>query len=415
MPQPRITIPSSIPLPTSLLAHAGFVLTGVVTTMLGPLLPALKDKWDLTDSQAGYLFTAQFATSVVATFLLTLFVRRIGYVRMLASSYLLMALGVGGLAANSWSGGVVAVSAWGFALGLALPGTNLMISETAGPRRASALNILNFVWCTGAVACPLVVMLVVQDNHTGPPGLGLAAMLAIVGVGLWRKGGSVEPSAVVLATAALPIDGVAAAPDSAPNGSPVGRRIWHGPFAYLIAALIFLYVGLENSISGWIGAYTKRTNVEMAAFYSLPQAFFWAALMTGRLVAPLWLRRLSEEWLVLATIIVSMAGATCLLATTQTVGLLGGAVLAGAGFAAIYPTTIAVLMKYFGEGTGARAAPVFAMGGLGGAVIPSLVGAVSDHFGSLRAGLVVPLAVAVTMMILQLVIMIMLVRSSRAG
>src|SRR5262249_2382974 len=158
-----------------------------VTTMLGPLLPTLKARWELSDTQAGYLFTAQFAASVVSTLMLPAFVRRIGYVRILALGYLLMAMGVAGLAAESGTAGIVAVSVWGLALGIVQPGTNLLISETAGPRRAAALNILNFVWCTGAVACPLLVPLTVRDNRTALPGMILGGLLALVGAALWRS------------------------------------------------------------------------------------------------------------------------------------------------------------------------------------------------------------------------------------
>src|SRR5256885_14980523 len=47
------------------LLHAGFVLTGVVNTMVGPLLPVLSARWALNDAHAGYLFTAQFSGSML--------------------------------------------------------------------------------------------------------------------------------------------------------------------------------------------------------------------------------------------------------------------------------------------------------------------------------------------------------------
>jgi len=425
MPQAHASFPSTVTRQVSILAHTGFALTGIVTTMLGPLLPALKARWILTDAQAGYLFTAQFAASVVSTMLLTTIIRRLGFLRTLALSYLLLALGVAGVGANSWALGLAAVSVYGFALGLAMPATNLLISETRGARRAAALNILNFIWCIGAVACPLLVMIVVRDNRTAAPMLGLGATLAAVGAWLWRAIAQADPRRVgsdikayrqvtrsIAASEPVPV--ILAAEEQTSASIRTSRRVWSSAFAYVLAASVFLYVGAENGISGWIGAYTKRTNAEMAALYSLPQAVFWAALMTGRLLAPVWLRRLSEERLVMVTAVVSLLGIALLRATTETVGLLSGAALAGAGFAAIYPTTIAVFMKYFGERAGASAAPVFATGGLGGAVIPSLVGTVSDRFSSLRAGLIVPLVANVMLITLQVVIIVMLARRHRS-
>ena len=407
MPRAHPTFPAAVSRQVSFIAYLGFALTGIVTTMLGPLLPALKVRWELTDAQAGYLFAAQFAASVVSTMLLTAIIARIGFLRTLALSYLLMAVGVAGVGANSWGFGLLAVSAYGFALGLSMPATNLLISETSGGRRAAALNILNFVWCIGAVACPLLLMVAVRDNRTAAPMMALGVILAATGAWLWRR--IAQSDALAVATEQAQVVSIT----ETQTAERASRRVWHSAFAYVIAAFVLLYVGVENSISGWIGAYTKRTNVEMAALYSLPQAIFWAALMTGRLLAPVWLRRLSEERLVLLTAVVSLLGILLLRGTTATVGLLGGAGLAGAGFAAIYPTTIAVFMKYFGRRAGAAAAPVFATGGLGGAVIPSLVGTVSDRYDSLRAGLVVPLIVNGMIIALQLVIMMMIVRRSR--
>src|SRR5947209_6665271 len=138
MPQVYPSFPSVVTRQVSLIAYVGFALTGIVTTMLGPLLPALKVRWGLTDAQAGYLFTAQFAASVISTMLLTAIIRRLGFLRTLALSYLLLAVGVAGVGASSWAMGLLAVSVYGFALGLAMPATNLLISETSGGRRAAA-------------------------------------------------------------------------------------------------------------------------------------------------------------------------------------------------------------------------------------------------------------------------------------
>ena len=42
------------------LVHTGFALTGVMTTLLGPLLPSLAAHWSLNDAHSGDLSLAQF-------------------------------------------------------------------------------------------------------------------------------------------------------------------------------------------------------------------------------------------------------------------------------------------------------------------------------------------------------------------
>lgn len=84
------------------LTHAAFVLTGVVTTFLGPLLPALSVRWQLSDAQAGYFFSAQFMGSIVGSTLTSTLLPRRGFRFSMALGYVLMALGVGALALTQW-------------------------------------------------------------------------------------------------------------------------------------------------------------------------------------------------------------------------------------------------------------------------------------------------------------------------
>jgi len=68
------------------------------------------------------------------------------------------------------------------------------------------------------------------------------------------------------------------------------------------------------------------------------------------------------------------------------------ATAAGLGLAGIYPILVAWLVKAFGERSRRIGAVMFALAGMGGATMPWLVGLMSTRMGSLRAGLIVPLA-----------------------
>src|SRR5205823_9428650 len=86
----------------TMLVHAAFVLTGVMTTLLGPMLPVFSARWMLSDSQAGYLFTAQFASSILGVALSSVLVQRFGYRLTIVSGLGFMALGAGVLAQANW-------------------------------------------------------------------------------------------------------------------------------------------------------------------------------------------------------------------------------------------------------------------------------------------------------------------------
>ena len=84
------------------LLYAGFALTGVVTTMLGPLLPTLISAWSIDDARAGGLFTAQFAGALVGLAATSALLGRLGTTRVIVGGFAVVAVGVIGLAPAGW-------------------------------------------------------------------------------------------------------------------------------------------------------------------------------------------------------------------------------------------------------------------------------------------------------------------------
>jgi fucose permease len=81
-----------------------------------------------------------------------------------------------------------------------------------------------------------------------------------------------------------------------------------------------------------------------------------------------------------------------------------GAGLAGLGLAAIFPTTFAIFTRQFGRQASQLTGLFFVLGGMGGALIPWLVGFTSTQFGDLRIGLLIPLFCVASMIVLQILI-----------
>ena len=257
-------------------AHAAFVLTGTVTTLLGPLLPVLAARWSLDDARAGYFFTAQFAGSMLGVALSGMLVTRFGFARAVAAGLAAMAAGVGALGVAAWPAALLSVAGYGIGLGITIPATNLMVADAAPQRRAEALNILNLAWGIGAVAAPPVFAWFAARGRVDGFLFSLAASLVVAML------------AQVAFTPTLPT----AVPAQAPSrpAAPVLR--WRSPAFLVYAALFFVYVGTENALAGWIAAFAQR--LDAAAIAASTPAFFWAALLLGRAVAPLLLSRISE-------------------------------------------------------------------------------------------------------------------------
>jgi fucose permease len=152
----------------------GFVVTGVVTTILGPILPVFIARWSLDDAHAGFFFTMQFAGSLAGVGLSSLLLSRRGYRTALVAGYALMAVGTACLKLNNHHLVLAATAVYGAGFGLVIPGTNLWVGENSGAKRSSALSLLNLAWSVGSLSCPLLILSGVRTGHLGNLLLGVA-------------------------------------------------------------------------------------------------------------------------------------------------------------------------------------------------------------------------------------------------
>ncbi|GAC1439846.1 MAG: MFS transporter [Terriglobales bacterium] len=354
------------------LLHGGFVLTGVVNTMLGPMLPVLTARWALDDAHAGSLFTAQFSGSIMgvmgSSFLMSRWSPRVSLVLGLG----LMAIGSATLLAASWTLAMLSTLGFGIGLGLVIPTTNLLVSEPNPYNRAAALNLINLSWGVGAVSCPFLVAALLPVHHTTHMLYGVAALLTLVAVGVMR----------------------AVCPVLAPireNTSGVSTGMWWSRWVPIVGALFFFYVGSEAGMSGWTATYAHRMIAGADTGWLLMPSLFWAGLLLGRATAPILLRHVRELKLAKFGLVLAILGIFVLLTSRYLSAIAISVSVAGLGFSSVFPIAIATLSHKFGSKTSRIAGVMFALAGSGGATLPWLVGYTSSRFGSLKYGLLVPL------------------------
>src|SRR5256885_11917150 len=110
------------------LLFAGFVLSGIATTIIGPMLPIFIRRWSLDDGQAGLFSTIQFLAALGGTLASSAIASRRGYRPALVLGYALMGGGLACLNANAHSVAVKGTGAFGFGDGLMSTGTKLCLS-----------------------------------------------------------------------------------------------------------------------------------------------------------------------------------------------------------------------------------------------------------------------------------------------
>jgi len=364
---------SHLRLSPNAIAHALFIPNGVITVVLGPLLPLLSSRWGLNDTQAGYLLTTQFAGCLFATLASGEILPWLGFRWTMVVGLAFMTFGTATLMLSSYAWALTAITCNGLGIGLATPATNLLVARMAAQHRASSLNLLNFFWSAGAMACPFLVA-AFQGAHR----LQVFLFLAAGSVGVLML-------AMIMTPSGMP------QPDAHPTQVRSRLRYLCTSTAVLLAALFFVYIGTESSFGLWLATYAKRSSDVGGVWWATVPSYFYGALLIGRLAAPLALKEISDINLARFGAGLACIGGAALIAVHSLPGIAICAALTGLGLSTLYPIAIGFLSASFGTVAERIGGTLFSIATLGGAVVPWLVGFVSTHSGSLRTALLVPL------------------------
>jgi MFS transporter, FHS family, glucose/mannose:H+ symporter len=359
----------------TLAAYVSFVPIGIATVLLGPMLPVLSDRWSMNYFQAGALFPVQYLSSTVAVALSGVMASRYGFRSAIKTGLLLMAAGLAVLMTGPKQLAMICIAAYGAGLGLATPAGNLLVAELNPDRRSATLNWLNFYWSAGAVTCPFLVAFAARVHH-------VPLLLACVsGFSLLVALAFTVLPASALELSSTPVAGKTILP-------AIQRKL---NFFLALAALFLLYVGTENAFGGWVASFAKSLGGLTPVIALLTPSFFYAALTFGRCLAPILLRNVDEIRLVQMGLAIACLGTAGLMFSRGLIGIAVSACVAGLGLSYVYPITISVLSREFGPSSSAIASLMFVLSNVGGGVLPWIVGVVSNRYGSLKAGLFVPL------------------------
>ncbi len=366
----------------TLAGQIAFIPTGVLTTLLGPMLPILIARWALSDAKAGNLFVAQFLAQLAGVQLSAFFLAKMGFRPAFLSGLLLMAAGVSLIYTGGFWLGLASVAIYGLGLGLIIPTDNLLVAEISSRSKSSAVSLLNFFWGVGAVAWAVLVPWG-KKHAMLPMLLGLVALSLLV---------------LFLAVRDLPFPGAVK-----PEHQVVDwRKIAKSPATWMFAAVFFIYPGVETAVGGWVGSYVGRISAHEAQVALWMPAFFWVAMMIGRGPGSLLLPFVSERRVLQVGFAFASAGIGFLLWVPTLTGVIGGTLLTGVSYAVLYPVTVARLSHRFGVAARSIGSVMFSLAAIGPAVIPWMVGMISQTTGSLRAGLGVPLVGTILLLLIHL-------------
>ncbi len=360
--------------PSTVWLGAGFLLAGLGTVLLGPILPVVSARWQLTDAAAGSLFFAKFLGAFAggATAPTRL---RFG----ILSATILTALGLTGFAFSIglWTG-ALALAILGFGLGQLIASSNILAGRRYTAHPGSALSTFNFFWSLGAVGTGLLTAWLLPRFRLSSLLISTSVVFLLVGLGgasNWLFRPAPEPTQAVIDPRKLPT----------------------GTFLFF-AALLLLYGGLETSLSSWLPTFELRYQSGQPLLGGQSAiVLLWLSITAGRALAAAILRRWPETVVLRISLACSVVLILTLAGIRSTATLSAICILLGLSLAPWFPAAFGLLLRR--KSTSREAGLVLATSGIGAAIFPWLTGIVSTHVNSLRIGMAVPATLAVLLLL----------------
>jgi FHS family glucose/mannose:H+ symporter-like MFS transporter len=169
--------------------------------------------------------------------------------------------------------------------------------------------------------------------------------------------------------------------DAGSAAAPIFKgRIPKYSILMLFLFIIFIYVGIEGSINSFLPSIFSKNLNSSPYFASLSTSVFWIAMLCGRLVIGLIVRRVSYERYLLGSIVVGLVF-IFLLTQNKTLGTSYLTVFGlGLGMSAIYSITMVYANHTFPGMERTVTSAITAFAGIGGAMFPFVIGYAMDRY-----------------------------------
>jgi FHS family glucose/mannose:H+ symporter-like MFS transporter len=371
------------------LSLSGFLISGILMSFLGAILPAWGYHLKADFEEVGYYFLSLNLGFLLSVGFAHLLLPRKGVKFTLVLANALACVAFLYLAATTpvpavWRFfGLLGI---GLSAGLLNGGIFHAISPLYQHDRAATVNLAGVMFGLGCLLTA-VLMAGTYYVYTVPSILVLFAVLPGFYAGIYGKA-TLGRGPVV-------------------HPMPLGQvlRDFRNPGAVLFSLLLFFQFGNEWSLAGWLPLFLIRRLGISPEDSLLMLALFWLALLVGRIAAQVILKRMSHAWLLIGSIVSALLGNIVLTSTNNRFGAVMGILFVGAGYASIYPLVVEKIGHRFPYYHPGFYNGIFSFAITGGLLAPWILGYLTAAWG-IQAVMIVPLFG--TCMVFLLVLLIML-------
>ena len=359
---------------------------GMISAMLGTILPDLSDRFRLSPRQNGTIAFAQAIGLIIASLgvgpLLDSEGKKLGLIIGLA----LIATALLALPRSSGFRSIVfLLFLLGVGGGIVVTGANALVSDVGEAHRATALNLVNLFFGLGGLATPFIAA-----NLFGRNWVRLCYTIAALTV----------VSLAIEASTKMPAPTGAGGFVLADAAPVLGR-----PLLFLLGLFLFLYVSCEVGIWNWLPRHLIAQGIPESRALNILSLGFALGLLIGRVaVSPILIHVPAITVLLFASVVMAIS-TFLMLRLSNSFTAAAMVFLAGLSMAPVFPTTLAIVGDNFPRMTGTAIGFVITCGWIGLAVSSRIIGFIAggDPRRLKRALFVIP-ASAVLMVVLNLAI-----------
>jgi MFS transporter, FHS family, glucose/mannose:H+ symporter len=337
-----------------------FFLFGFTDNLKGPTLPPMLEELGINYGTGGNIFFSLYFGFLIATLITGILADRLGLKVVMLLAGVMLAIGVGGYSSLD-TPALLSISL--FVIGLGLGGfelgTNAVIVNLHHEKKGLYLNLTGVMHGLGSTVAPVFAGWMLTQGST------------------WRtiyRWDLLLIAAFILYMVFLRFPSVEEKSSLEFSDIPKAAFKGHMPLFYL--AILF-YVSAEIGVGSWMVLYLQEIRGVSIELSSQALAFFFAALMIGRLIGGFFVHKLGY----LRSILVAATLGSVSLAIGIFTDLSIFLPLTGLFFSIIFPTITAAVSDTHHENLNTVLGVLFTFAGIGGMIGPWLAAWSSEFFG----------------------------------
>lgn len=348
---------------TTLQCYYTFFINGAIALMVGSLLPYVRESYALDYRLAGFLVSAHSVGSLCASLLSGILPLWMGRKK---SAFLLVISGILAFTLITMTGRpsflLLAFFLSGITRGTILNFSTAVINDVSGGK-ASALNLLHASYCVGALLVPFLVLFFVRQNIRN---WVFASWLLALGI---------ASELIIIARMEVPNNYPARAKNAKKDMGFVRNRRFQ-----IVAGILFACMCAEQSVSGWLVTYLKDSGIMTESFSQIMASLLWAVILAGRLSCAALSARMAKHRLLLVNSGGYVLFFVILVTARSSLPCIVGIIGSGYFSAGLYATALSSVSDITSQYPLALS---FALGaaGLGGILMPTIVGVAAEHIG----------------------------------